>query len=252
MNNQLKKAIPMLLTGIGCIGVVVTAVLSGKASVKAHDILEKEREKKGDDLTPKEKVKAVAKEYLWTGVSGATSIGCIMGGKAIDAKTIATLTGSLYLGARKFSDYRKQVIEQYGADEDQTIMDHVKKHEQNADELICDHSDPSKGELVRYYDPVSKEFFWNTPYNMLGAECDINESFQANGQASITEFQDYAGEPHHPELESKGWICPDVIDQNGYLWITIAYDNEHVDENGEPYKSIRYVTKPVDDIHCWE
>ena len=249
--NKFKKALPTILTCLGCVGVVVTAVLSGKASVKAHDILEKEREANGEDLTPKETVKAVGKEYVWTGVSGAATIGCIVAGKAIDAKTIAGLTGTLYLGAKKFSDYRKKVIEHYGVSEDRKIMEEVKEDEAKEEEIletICinDISVDDADKMQRYYDPYINEFFWTTPYRLLDAQYELNKSFQANCVLPLTEWHDILGLTHKPELEDLVWDMDWIIMNQGYTWITITAEDNYLDKDGEPYKAVVFVTRPED------
>lgn len=246
--NKFKKALPTILTCIGCVGVVVTAVLSGKASVKAHDILEKEREAKGEDLTPKETVKAVGKEYAWTGVSGAATIGCIAVGKAIDAKTITGLTGTLYLGAKKFSDYRKKMIEHYGVSEDRKIMEEVKEDEAKEEEIletIClnDISVDNADKMQRYYDSYINEFFWTTPHRLLEAKCMLNESFQRESILPLTDWHDILCLTHKPELEFLLWDEEEIIENQGYPWITITTE-EHFDKDGEPYEAIIFVTRP--------
>ena len=255
MNNQLKKAIPSILSVMACIGVGVTAYLTGKAAVKSHDILEEKRSK-GEEMTKKEEIQTVAKEYVWAGVSGGATIGCIIASKAIDGKTIAGLTGALYLGAKKFSDYRKQIVEDYGIAEEQQIMEKVQEREKREEEIletICDTGDTPGDELVRYYDSYANEFFWTTPYKFLKAEYDLNEHFQIETLIPITDFHDILCINHHPELEGTGWdmrcvgACTTMAP-----WISIT-TVDHVDDNGEPYKAIVYLTTPCDvvDQGCW-
>ena len=84
-----------LLTGTGVIGVVTTAVLTGKASIKAHETIARAEERQYSSraaengeilevtsqtstLTPKEQVKLVAPLYIPAVASGVTTIGAII------------------------------------------------------------------------------------------------------------------------------------------------------------------------------
>lgn len=53
-----------ILTTVGAIGVVGTAVLTAKATTKANDILEEATIEKGEKLTVKEKIRASALFFL--------------------------------------------------------------------------------------------------------------------------------------------------------------------------------------------
>lgn len=250
--NDLEKVFPNILTGSGCVGVVVTAVLSGKASVKAHDILEKEREAKGENLTLKEKVKATAKTFVWTGISAAATIGCIAGVRGIDAKALAGAAGTLYAGAKKFSDYRKQSIKRHGVSEDREIMEEVKENEKKEEEIletICrtDASVDGAEKAIRYYDSYLNEFYWLTPYQFLEAQYTLNETFQEEGVVPLTDWHDILCVTHKVELENYVWHMDCVMEHQCYPWITITTE-DHVDENGEPYKAVIFVTEPCSEV----
>ena len=94
-----------ILTGVGVVGTVTTAYLSGRATFKAAQILEKEKlelAKKADgldngehpkpiDLTRFEKIKKVWHLYIPPFVSAATTITCIIVANKIASKKIAAL-----------------------------------------------------------------------------------------------------------------------------------------------------------------
>ena len=125
------KNSPHILTGLGCAGLVSTAILTGKATPRAMDILEEERSyrRKKDfvDMKPFEKVKLTWKCYIPAGVVGLTSIGCIIGANTISMKRNAALAALYTISETAFRDYKTKVVEQLGKGKDTAIRDEVAK-----------------------------------------------------------------------------------------------------------------------------
>lgn len=84
----------LILSGIACIGVVLTGYFSAKGAVKAE-----ERETKKD--------KALA--YAPAIASGCATIACIGASTYISGEEIGALTLALAASAQRFADYRKAV-----------------------------------------------------------------------------------------------------------------------------------------------
>lgn len=84
----LNKNSPHILTGLGCAGLISTAVLSGVAAIKANDIL---KEYKNTPLPKIEMFKLTWKLFIPAGIVGLTSIGCILGANTVNTKRNAAL-----------------------------------------------------------------------------------------------------------------------------------------------------------------
>lgn len=104
-----------LIFGIlGVTGVVATAVCSSVATANALDIL---REHETENLTPKEKLKLVWPEYIWTGIVGLGTCGSIVISNVVSAKRAAALTAALLITKEQldttrdvFNDYRQETL----------------------------------------------------------------------------------------------------------------------------------------------
>ena len=70
----LKRNSATILTCVGAVGVVATAVLTAKATPKAMTLLEEAKEEKGDDLTKLEIVKVAAPVYIRPVIIGAATV----------------------------------------------------------------------------------------------------------------------------------------------------------------------------------
>lgn len=104
-----------LIFGIlGVTGVVATAVCSSVATANALEIL---REHETENLTPKEKLKLVWPEYIWTGIVGLGTCGSIVVSNVVSAKRAAALTAALLITKEQldttrdvFNDYRQETL----------------------------------------------------------------------------------------------------------------------------------------------
>lgn len=96
----------LILSGIACIGVVLTGYFSAKGASKAE-----ERE------TKKDKVMAYAPAIA----SGCATIACIGASTYISGEEIGTLTLALAASVQKFADYRKAVHENVSQEDEARI-----------------------------------------------------------------------------------------------------------------------------------
>ena len=86
----LKKNGGTILAIGASVGVVLTAIETGKASIKAEKLIEMNSAE--PTYTTKEKVKDCWKFYLPAAALGAGTIACILGSNALNKKQIASLT----------------------------------------------------------------------------------------------------------------------------------------------------------------
>lgn len=131
LGGVISKNSPHILTGLGCAGLISTAILTGKATIHAMDILEDENNyRKKNDFVRMErtdKVKLVWRCYIPAGVVGLTSIGCIIGANTINTKRNAALAALYTLSETAFRDYKTKVVQQLGKAKDTAIKDEVAK-----------------------------------------------------------------------------------------------------------------------------
>ena len=83
---------PEILTGVGIAGMLTTTVLAVKATPKAMELIDYEKEclKEHEDdevcLTPIETVKVAWKPYIPAIVTGVVSTGCLIGAQSINSR----------------------------------------------------------------------------------------------------------------------------------------------------------------------
>lgn len=137
LGGIISKNSPQILTGLGCAGVVTTAILAIKATPKALYLIQEREESLTDaqtgvyhepiKLTKGEIIKLTWKCYIPAGVVGVTSIACIIGANTISNKRNAALAALYSLSETAFREYQEKVIETLGKNKDQQVRDEVAK-----------------------------------------------------------------------------------------------------------------------------
>ncbi|WP_407450062.1 DUF6353 family protein [Fibrobacter sp.] len=127
----------LILTCISAVGVITTGVLAARAAPKATKLLEEARANKGEELTNLEKIKTTAPVYIPAMLAGASTIACMFGANALNAKQQASMASAYALLDSSYKEYQAKVKELYGEDAD----NHVKE------EMVKDIYEPSEDEL---------------------------------------------------------------------------------------------------------
>jgi len=117
----IKRNMPTILSIGAAIGVVVSNVLTNKASIKATLKIDEVEKKKHRELTFVEEVKVVAPIYAPSIVVGAATIGCIFGSNFLNKKQLAALAGAMSLLQANFKRYRDEVVHEVGKEKEEDI-----------------------------------------------------------------------------------------------------------------------------------
>ena len=185
----ISKHSPEILTGIGIAGMVITTILAVKATPKAIKLIEAEkRAKHVDALSPVDTVKTVWKCYIPAAMTGVSSIACLIGSNAINAKRNAALTTVYTLSEMARNEYKEKVIETIGEKKERTIKEKVdaeriKKDPVSKKEVII----TEKGTTL-CYDHVFGRYFKSDIDIINRAMNKINREIVINMYASLNDF----------------------------------------------------------------
>lgn len=191
-------------TVASCIGVVGTGVLAGLGGAKIS--------KEWGPNDPKvEKAKLVLKHEWPAILCGAITIGLDILGHHLDRKTIAELAAVAGLGAKKLSDYREEVADRFGPDEERDISERL--NQKWSDEGVECHLE----ELVHtFYEPTAKRYF-DCPTSVLYEAVDqlnqdlfIDPYFMGVATLSDLFIRLEMTEEYEDDLERVGWYAPYV------------------------------------------
>ena len=123
----IKRNMPTILSIGAAVGVVVSNILTNKASIKATLKVDEVEKKKHRELTFIEEVKVVAPIYAPSIVVGAATIGCIFGSNFLNKKQLAALAGAMSILQANFKRYREEVVREVGEEKEEEIWKAVKE-----------------------------------------------------------------------------------------------------------------------------
>jgi Family of unknown function (DUF6353) len=213
-----------ILTGTGVIGVVTTAILTGRATLKAdlalkdeHTLRQHKAQAEADpdyvngkvaDVAPlsiKEQLKVVAPIYAPAVASGITTIGAIVFSYRISVSKSAALAAAYGISEKAFQEYKDKVIENVTPKKAADIQDSVDQQK------IADNPPPDKGIMiigsgeVLCLDAFSGTYFQTSVEKIRRAENEINTQLGMHGKASLGDFYEKIGMKQTDISEAFAW-----------------------------------------------
>jgi len=250
-----------ILTGIGVAGVITTSVLTGKAVLKAEELIDNEhlqrsiiakREAAGQIgtrasgeghgkmqfLTTQEKLKLTWQVFAPPILAGATTILAIILANRMASKEIAALAAAYTISDKALQEYKEKVVEKIGPGKEQAIRDELvaKKLAENpveSSEVII----IGKGEVL-CYDVYSGRYFQSSVEEIKRAENKINFEIVNCNYASLSSFYDELGLPPNG--------MSDVLGFNLDNRLEIKFSS-HLSTDGRPCVAMEYHFPPVPD-----
>lgn len=186
---SISRHSPEILTGIGIAGMVTTTILAVKATPKAIKLIEAEkRAKHVDTLSPVDTVKTVWKCYIPAAMTGVSSIACLIGSNAINAKRNAALTTVYTLSEMARNEYKEKVIETIGEKKERTIKEKVDAERIKRDPVSKKEVIITEKGTTLCYDHVFGRYFKSDIDIINRAMNKINREIVINMYASLNDF----------------------------------------------------------------
>ena len=238
----IKRNMPTILSIGAAVGVVVSNILTNKASIKATLKVDEVEKKKHRELTFIEEVKVVAPIYAPSIVVGAATIGCIFGSNFLNKKQLAALAGAMSILQANFKRYREEVVREVGEEKEEEIWKAVKEP---ATRTISEQESKfvDTTGLTFFIDSLTDEGFYTDKSTVESAILKLNRKLALNPNHTVTlnEFR------HDLELHPTnfgnivGWSKIDM-DENDKV-------NEWVDIQLVPFENnngyyVRYLDLP--------
>lgn len=238
-----SKRSPEILTGIGIAGMITTTILAVRATPKALELIEEQKEEESvDELSSFEVVKVAWKPYIPAMVTCVVSTACLIGASSVNTKRNAALATAYKLSETALSEYREKVVETIGEKKERIVRDkvaeeRVKKNPVSKNEVIV----TGNGKTL-CFDPISGRYFMCSIETIKRAENDLNKQMlhDISGYVSLNEFYDELGLDHTSVGDDLGWNTDRLIDINF---------SSQLNDNGEPSVVLDYLVAPKYDYY---
>ena len=199
---------PAILTTVGVVGTVTTAILTGKATYDAvvsefMDGYETSEWENARDLTPKDRIKRHWKRYIPAVGTGALTVTAIVSANRIGTRRAAGIAAAFTLSEKLHSEYKDHVAEKFGVNKERELRDEV------AQARVANTSGSTEvivvGTEVLCLDEYSGRYFKSDYETIRRAENEINHEVNNNSYASLTDFYNKLGLDRTKMSDEVGW-----------------------------------------------
>jgi hypothetical protein len=228
-----QKHSPVVLFGAGILGVVATAVLASRATLKLDDLLNEHNEtmekiKNAEsieefDENDAQKARAllyvrtfgrIGKAYLPAVAIGIGSICALTGSHIILTRRNVALTAAYAAIDKGFQDYRRRVIEQYGEDKDFELRfgefdKEVLETKDGAIEVRRLKAPTDASVYARIFDDSCPDWNNNAEYNRIfltAQQSYFNNLLRARGFVTLNDVYRNLGFEETREGMIVGWV----------------------------------------------
>jgi hypothetical protein len=210
----MKENSSAILTAGGVVGTVATAVLSGRAAVKAHELINAKElglralseEIEGvQELSKTEKALLVWPQFIPPVLVGSATIGSIVAANYMSARRAAALAAAYGMSQKQLEEYKGKITEKLTGPKRQSIDDEI------AQDRVTNNPPKDKeviilaGGDVLCYDMLTGRYFRSTVEQVRKAESKINADLVNHQYASLSSFYDEIGLPATNFTDTVGW-----------------------------------------------
>lgn len=227
-----------ILTCIGGVGTVATAVMAVKATPKAMRLLDEAKTDKGEDLTKTEMIRVAGPVYIPSVLVGLSALTCIFGANVLNKHQQASLMSAYALLDSSYKDYKNKVGELYGTDATTKVREEIAKDKyEDADILPED-------DMELFYDEYSGRYFNSTKAQVQRAEYEMNRDLVMRDYVYLNEFYAHLDIEPIEGGDDLGWSRGGNLDHHWQEWIDFGHHKVVMDDGlectiislfGEPY-----------------
>lgn len=218
-----------ILTCLGGVGVVATAILAAKETPKALRMLEEAEEEKGEDLTKIEIVSVAAPAYIPAALTCVTTLVCIFGANILNKRQQASLMSAYALLDNSYKEYKTKVKDIYGEDADDRVNEAIAKDNYDDAEI------EEEGDQCLFWDSFSKRYFNSTIEKVQQAEYEMNRDLTLADCVSVNQFYEYLDMPLIENGDDYGWSAEACFAFYGHSWIEFSNKKTVLDDGMECY-----------------
>jgi Family of unknown function (DUF6353) len=235
---------PAILTGVGVVGTIATAYLTGRSTLKAAEIIGREQNaldlaaadanEESTELVLREKINLVWPQYLVPVGVGILTIGAIIFAHKMSASRLAAMTVAAGVSERALQQYKDKVFDQLGERQAEKIRDEIAQDTVNRtphNEIVF----AGTGQVI-CFDSLTGRYFQSTMEDVKKSENRLNYEILHYNSASLSFFFDELGLAPTDYTDSVGW--------NNH--VEILYSTA-LTPQGQPCIVIQFSRNPVTD-----
>ena len=204
----------LIFTGAGVAGTVGTAILTGRASFKAAQIIENERQEQLSELkfpetdirvfSKTEKFKMVWPQFVPPVAVGAATITSIVLAHRISSKKLAAIAVASTISERALQEYKDKISEKLGVRQETAIREEIAQESVNRNPPSGQVIIAGSGDILCYED-LTGRYFNSTIEQIRAAENKVNYEIIHYDSCSLSFFFEEVGLPPTTYSDMVGW-----------------------------------------------
>lgn len=238
-----------ILTGAGVVGTVGTAYLTGRATFRAAEIIQKQENPNtpegyvrhsvnSGEMSKMDKVKLVWPHYIPPGVVLVITVTSIVAANRISSKKIAALVVASGISDRALTEYKQKVIEKFGERKETDIRDEIAQDKVNKNPPDSRQVIIAGSGQVLCFDTLTGRYFHSTVEDIRRAENRVNYEIIHFNSASLSMFYEEIGLDPTDYTDSVGW------NSNGPLEVKLS---TVMSTDNRPCVAIGFTRNPTPD-----
>ena len=223
----INKNSSLILSVCAGVGVITSTVLAVKATPKALELIEEEKEERGlEELSIKDTIRVTWKEYIPTGISIMSTLSCIFGSAYLNRRMQASLISAYTILNESYNNYIEKTKELYGEDADSKIKQEIVKSDIKEKDIII--LDNIMDEKRTFFDMSSMQYFEATLQDVMDAEATLNRELAETGAVYLYRLYELLHIDTIVGADCLGWC-----DYGDYKPIKFIYDKMYIDGDME-------------------
>jgi hypothetical protein len=270
---KLRKHSPVLLFGAGIVGVIGTAILASKATLKLDEALKETRNLLDDvnnaEITTNYSASDQTQDRLYIYIRATTkmvrlyapaigvgvlTVGALTGSHVVLSRRNVAMTAAYAALDKGWREYRQRVVDQYGIDKDRELRYNLQDHKIAKDgpegvelQTIKQIGDASCSVYARMFDEACGSRSWSRDpgYNQLFLSAQqnyANDLLKARGYVFLNDVYEMLGLSHTSAGQIVGWIYNPSGDHGGDNYIDFGIFD------GDRHSGMRFVKGYADSI----
>lgn len=236
---------PQILTGIAVAGTLTTAVLTGKASIRAYQILENADEfdkhiSEAPPLDVKAKVMLVWKEFVPPVAVGALTVASVITANQIGTRRAAAMAAAYAISEKAFIEYKEKIVEKIGENKERAVRDDIAQDRVRNNPVTDQTIIATRGGRDLCYEPYTGRYFTSDMETLKKAQNDLNYQVLNNYYASLSDFYDLLGLDRTKLSDDLGWNSNKMLELN---FSTVLSDDDR------PCLVMDYQIVPISGYH---
>lgn len=233
---------PVILTGLGVSGVLVTAVLTARATLEAAQMLADQGMEinghSGEIKLTRDDFWDVYRLYIPPVISGVASTTCIIMANRVGTRRTAAVAAAYSVSERAFEQYRAKMVDHLGKNKERAARDEIAQDRVNNTPVPKNQLAVVGDGKVLCFDAYSGRYFHSDMQTIRRAENEVNFKVLNELYASLSDFYEQIGLSATKSSEDVGWTTD--------MKLTVDI-SAVVAENEQPCLSIDFRVAPVRD-----